>query len=83
MELLELLEQRVEALLSEVEGLRDENCLLLVEVATLQHKVEDTAELRRQLAQEQEVRADALARVDKLLKRIEGTLARNETSTQA
>ena len=83
MELLELLEQRVEALLSEVEGLRDENCLLLVEVATLQHKVEDTDELRRQLAQEQEVRADALARVDKLLKRIEGTLARNETSTQA
>ncbi len=83
MELLELLEQRVEALLSEVEGLRDENCLLLEEVATLQHKVEDTDELRRQLAQEQEVRADALARVDKLLKRIEGTLARNETSTQA
>ena len=83
MELLELLEQRVEALLSEVEGLRDENCLLLEEVATLQHKVEDTDELRRQLAQEQEVRADALARVDKLLKRIEGTLVRNETSTQA
>ena len=83
MELLELLEQRVEALLSEVEGLRDENCLLLEEVATLQHKVEDTDELRRQVAQEQEVRADALARVDKLLKRIEGTLARNETSTQA
>ena len=83
MELLELLEQRVEALLSEVEGLRDENCLLLEEVATLQHKVEDTDELRRQLAQEQEVRADALARVDNLLKRIEGTLARNETSTQA
>ena len=83
MELLELLEQRVEALLSEVEGLRDENCLLLEEVATLQHKVEDTDELRRQLAQEQEVRADALARVDKLFKRIEGTLARNETSTQA
>ena len=83
MELLELLEQRVEALLSEVEGLRDENCLLLEEVATLQHKVEDPDELRRQLAQEQEVRADALARVDKLLKRIEGTLARNETSTQA
>ena len=83
MELLELLEQRVEALLSQVEGLRDENCLLLEEVATLQHKVEDTDELRRQLAQEQEVRADALARVDKLLKRIEGTLARNETSTQA
>ena len=83
MELLELLEQRVEALLSEVEGLRDENCLLLEEVATLQHKVEDTDELRRQLAQEQEVRADALARVDKLLKRIVGTLARNETSTQA
>ena len=52
-------------------------------MATLQHKVEDTDELRRQLAQEQEVRADALARVDKLLKRIEGTLARNETSTQA
>ena len=73
----------MEALLSEVEGLRDENCLLLEEVATLQHKVEDTDELRRQLAQEQEVRADALARVDKLLKRIEGTLARNETSTQA
>ncbi len=83
MELLELLEQRVEALLSEVEGLRDENCLLLEEVATLQHKVEDTDELRRQLAQEQEVRADALARVDKLLKRIEGTLAHNEASTQA
>lgn len=83
MELLELLEQRVEALLSEVEGLRDENCLLLEEVATLQHKVEDTDELRRQLAQEQEVRADALARVDKLLKRIEGALAHNEASTQA
>ena len=83
MELLELLEQRVDALLSDVDGLRDENCLLLEEVATRQHKVEDTDELRRQLAQEQEVRADALARVDKLLKRIEGTLARNETSTQA
>lgn len=83
MELLELLEQRVEALLSEVESLRDENCLLLEEVATLQHKVEDTDELRRQLAQEQEVRADALNRVDTLLKRIEGALARSEASTQA
>lgn len=83
MELLELLEQRVEALLSEVESLRDENCLLLEEVATLQHKVEDTDELRRQLAQEQEVRADALNRVDALLKRIEGALARNEASAQA
>ena len=40
-------------------------------------------ELRRQLAQEQEVRADALDRVDRLLKRIEGSLAHNEVSAQA
>ena len=72
MELLELLEQRVEALLMEVEGLRDENRRLHEEMATLRHSVE-----------EQEVRADALNRVDRLLKRIEGSLARNETSAQA
>lgn len=83
MELLELLEQRVEALLMEVEGLRDENRRLHEEMATLRHSVEDADELRRQLAQEQEVRADALNRVDRLLKRIEGFLARNETSAQA
>ena len=52
-------------------------------MATLRHSVEDADELRRQLAQEQEVRADALNRVDRLLKRIERSLARNETSAQA
>ena len=83
MELLELLEQRVEALLTEVDGLRDENRRLHAELATLQHCVEDADELRRQLAQEQEVRADALDRVDRLLKRIEGSLAHNEVSAQA
>lgn len=82
MELLELLEQRVEALLTEAEGLRDENRRLREEVAALQHSVEDADEVRRQLAQEQEVRADALARVDRLLKRIEGSLARNDASVQ-
>ena len=82
MELLELLEQRVEALLTEVDGLR-ENRRLHAELATLQHSVEDADELRRQLAQEQEVRADALDRVDRLLKRIEGSLAHNEVSAQA
>ena len=82
MELLELLEQRVEALLTEVDGLRDENRRLHAELATLQHSVEDADELRRQLAQEQ-VRADALDRVDRLLKRIEGSLAHNEVSAQA
>lgn len=82
MELLELLEQRVEALLTEVDGLRDENRRLHAELATLQHSVEDADELRRQLAQEQEVRADALDRVDRLLKRIEGSLAHNEVSAQ-
>ena len=83
MELLELLEQRVEAMLSEIDGLRAENRRLQEQVATLQHSVEEAEEAQLQLEQDHEdMKAEALSRVDRLLKRIEGSLAREDASAQ-
>lgn len=74
MELLDLLEQRVGSLLDEVTALRAENRRLREDVAAGQHKVEEIRVLQEELAQEKQVREQALTRVDALLRRIQGSL---------
>lgn len=74
MELLDLLEQRVGSLLDEVTALRAENRRLREDVAAGQHRVEEIRVLQEELAQEKQVREQALTRVDALLRRIQGSL---------
>ncbi len=74
MELLDLLEQRVGSLLDEVAALRVENRRLREEVAAGQHKDEEIRALRDEVAQEKQVREQALTRVDALLRRIQSHL---------
>ena len=74
MELLDLLEQRVESLLDEAAALRVENRRLREEVAAGQHKDEEIRALRDEVAQEKQVREQALTRVDALLRRIQSHL---------
>lgn len=71
MELLDLLERRVESLLDEGAALRAENRRLREEVAAGQHKDEEIRVLRDEVAQEKQVREQALMRVDALLRRIQ------------
>ena len=74
MELLDLLEQRVDELLNEVTALRAENRRLQEEVAAGQQRIEEIRALQDALAQEKQVREQALTRVDALLRRIQGSL---------
>lgn len=75
MELLDLLEQRVESLLDGMTALRAENRRLREELAAARHKDEEICALRDEVARERQVREQALARVDALLSRIKSHLA--------
>lgn len=74
MELLDLLEQRVDSLLGEALALRAENRRLREETAAARHKDEEIRALRDEAARERQVREQALARVDSLLRRIQSHL---------
>lgn len=74
MELLDLLEQRVGSLLDEATALRAENRRLREDVAAGQQRIEEIRALQEALAQEKQVREQALSRVDALLRRIQGNL---------
>lgn len=74
MELLDLLEQRVESLLGEAAALRAENRRLREELAAGQHKDEEICALQDEVTREKQVREQALARVDALLRRIQSHL---------
>ena len=74
MELLDLLERRVDDLLAEITALRAENRRLRENAVAEQHRFEEIAALTQQLEQEKLIREEALARVKALLSRIEGSL---------
>ena len=74
MELLDLLERRVDDLLAEITALRAENRRLRENAVAEQHRFEEIAALPQQLEQEKLIREEALARVKALLSRIEGSL---------
>ncbi|MCH5277248.1 MAG: cell division protein ZapB [Desulfovibrionaceae bacterium] len=74
MELLDLLEQRVDSLLGEAAALRAENRRLREELAAASHKDEEIWALQDEVAREKQVRDQALARVNALLSRIQSHL---------
>ena len=73
MELLDLLESRVDSLVTEIESLRKENAKLrqdaAVDLATL---TEENSHLKHALEEEQQVKDAVLKRVDGLLSRLQG-----------
>jgi cell division septum initiation protein DivIVA len=71
MELLDLLERRVDDLLTEIVALRAENRRLRENAVAGQHKIEEIASLQQQLEQVKQIRGQMLARLDALLNRIE------------
>ncbi len=71
MELLDILEQRVTDLLTEITALREENRRLHEDAAVARRHAEGMAELQQTLEHERGLREQALARVDALLRRIQ------------
>lgn len=74
MELLDLLEQRVDALLTEMTALREENRRLREDAEAGRQRIGEIRALQEELARERQVREQALTRVDALLHRIQTSL---------
>ena len=73
MELLDLLESRVDSLVTELEFLRKENAKLRTDVsASLAAITEENSYLKQALAEEQKLKDAVLQRVDGLLSRLQG-----------
>jgi cell division protein ZapB len=76
MELLDLLESRVDALVTEIEFLRKENVKLREDTAAgLTVLTEENTYLKQVLEEEQQLKAAVLKRVDGLLSRIHSLAA--------
>ncbi|MDR0238599.1 MAG: cell division protein ZapB [Deltaproteobacteria bacterium] len=72
MELLDLLESRVDSLVKEIESLRRENAELRADVSvSLAAVVEENSYLKQALAEEQKLKTAVLQRVDGLLSRLQ------------
>jgi cell division protein ZapB len=72
MELLDLLESRVDSLVSEIESLRKENAKLREDAsAGLTALAEENSRLKQVLTEEQQVKDAVLKRVDGLLSRLQ------------
>jgi len=72
MELLDLLESRVDSLVTEIESLRRENAQLRADVsASLTAMTEENSYLKQALAEEQKLKDAVLQRVDGLLSRLQ------------
>ena len=73
MELLDLLESRVDSLVTEIEFLRKENAKLREDAsAGLAVLTEENDYLKQSLEEEQQLKATVLKRVDALLLRLQG-----------
>ncbi|MCL2123129.1 MAG: cell division protein ZapB [Desulfovibrionaceae bacterium] len=73
MELLDLLESRVDSLVTEIEFLRKENAKLREDASTgLAALVEENSYLKQTLEEEQQLKDAVLKRVDGLLSRLQG-----------
>ena len=76
MELLDLLESRVDSLVTEIEFLRKENAKLREDAsAGLAALTEENSYLKQALAEEQQLKDAVLKRVDGLLSRLQGVAA--------
>jgi cell division protein ZapB len=76
MELLDLLESRVDSLVTEIEFLRKENAKLREDAsAGLAVLTEENDYLKQALEDEQQLKATVLKRVDALLLRLQGVAA--------
>ena len=76
MELLDLLESRVDSLVTEIEFLRKENAKLREDAsAGLTVLTEENNYLKRALGEEQQLKDAVLKRVDGLLARLQGVVA--------
>jgi len=73
MELLDLLESRVDSLVTEIEFLRKENVKLREDAAAgMTSLTEENAYLKKTLNEEQKLKEAVLKRVDGLLSRLQG-----------
>ena len=76
MELLDLLESRVDSLVTEIESLRKENAKLREDAsAGLANLTEENSYLKQALKEEQQLKDAVLKRVDGLLSRLQGVAA--------
>ena len=76
MELLDLLESRVDSLVTEIEFLRKENAKLREDAsAGLTALTEENSYLKQALEEEQQLKDAVLKRVDGLLSRLQGVAA--------
>jgi cell division protein ZapB len=76
MELLDLLESRVDSLVAEIELLRKENVKLREDAsAGLSSMAEENSYLKQALEEEQQLKDAVLRRVDGLLSRLQGVAA--------
>jgi cell division protein ZapB len=76
MELLDLLESRVDSLVTEIEFLRKENAKLREDAsAGLTSLTEENSYLKQALEEEQQLKDAVLRRVDGLLSRLQGVAA--------
>ena len=76
MELLDLLESRVDSLVTEIEFLRKENVKLREDASVgLANLAEENSYLKQALEEEQQLKDAVLKRVDGLLSRLQGVAA--------
>jgi len=82
MELLDLLESRVDSLVTEIEFLRRENAKLREEAsAGITALTEENTYLKQALEEEQHLKSAVLQRVDGLLSRIQGVAGASGSGT--
>lgn len=77
MELFDLLEKRVEALLQEISQLRDDNCRLREEASACQGILEENFRLQEELKQMKGANEQVLTRIDALVRRIQDSQGSN------
>lgn len=76
MELLELLEKRIDALLAEIERLRTENVALQEELSSCRQKIDESSQYIGMLEAEQQNTHVVKERLEALMQKIENVLSK-------